>query len=278
MAHIKSVAEVVLERTDECVDVAAKDFSAAVRPIYGSNDQGRPEHIGSCVLLMVDGAPVLLTAAHVLDNNAKSTLYIGGETSLVQINGDFLATNKPGGCRADDHFDFAAQKLSSQTVCALGAVKYISEDELSSNTSDTTGHVYLVLGYPNTKNRKVKATGKCVLPQLWKYSSTHKPNPSLEAKLKIPSDSHYFLGFDKKHSKDASGTIVNSIDPTGISGGALIDLGNLANPKNLATSTQCKGRLAGLAIEFHATHRAIVATRLQTILQGLRGLNGRGDR
>lgn len=270
MAHIKSVAEAVLERTNECVDAATKRFSGAIRPIYGSNERGRPDHIGSCVLLMLDNAPVLLTAAHVLDHNGQSSLYVGGDDSLVQIEGDFLATTKREEGRAKDHFDFAARKLQKETVCALGNVTYITERDIVSTTADTTGHVYLALGYPNTKNRKLNAAAKYVCPQLWKYSSTHKPNQPLATKLGVLSDSHYFLGFDKKHSKDASGNIVNSIDPKGISGGALIDLGNLANPANLLGLTQCEGFLAGLLIEFHACDSTIVATRLQTILQGLR--------
>ncbi len=269
MAHIKSIEEVVLERTNECVDAATKKFSGAIRPIYGSNEQGRPDHIGSCVLLMIDNVPVLLTAAHVLDHNVHSTLYVGGN-SLIQIEGDFLATTKPEGERAKDHFDFAARKLQKETVCALGDVTYITERDILPSTDDTTGHVYLALGYPNTKNRKLNAAARYVCPQLWKYSSTHKPNQPLAVKLGALSDSHYFLGFDKKHSKDTSGNVINSIDPKGISGGALIDLGNLAHPANLSGSTLCGGLLAGLLIEFHASHSTIVATRLQTILQGLR--------
>lgn len=268
MAYIKSVGEVLLERIDECVDAASKHFSDAIRPIYLSNHQGIPEHIGSCVLLMVNKAPHLLTAAHVIDYAKEYNLYVAGESSLVKIEGDFLATAKPGGIRADDHFDFAVRRISSQTVSALGNVKYIPEYEQASSMGDPTGHIYLALGYPNSKNRKIKVAEKYVRPQLWKYSSTQKPNQALALKLGIHVDSHYFLGFNKKHSKDVCGNLVDSISPRGISGGALIDLGNLAHPANLNGSTP-QGLLTGLLIENHANYSTIVATSLEIILQGL---------
>jgi hypothetical protein len=270
MANIKSIPEALLERIDECVNKVTKDFSDSVRPIYGSNDQGRPVHIGSCVLLMLGEAPVLLTAAHLLDESSRSTLYIGGEKSLVQLDGDFFTSSKPGGSRANDHYDFAAHKLSSQAVSELGAVKYVQQKESSSNKDDTVGHVFLLLGYPNTKNRVIGTKENCVRPQLWKYWSTHKPSPSLTSKLKISGNEHYFIDFNKKQSSDALGAVVNSISPRGVSGGALVDMGNIASLSKLDASAHCQGHLAGLAIEFHASYCAIVATHIQVILQGLR--------
>ena len=219
---------------------------------------------------MLDESPVLLTAAHLLDESLRSNLYIGGEKSLVQIDGEFFASSKPSGARANDHYDFAAQRLSSQAVSELGAVKYIRQNELSSNKDDNTGRVFLLLGYPNTKNRVIGTKENSVRPQLWKYWSTHKLSPSLAAKLGISGDDHYFIDFSKKHSSDALGAVVNSISPRGVSVGALVDLGNIASLSKITESAHCQGNLAGLAIEFHANYCTIVATHIQVILQGLR--------
>jgi hypothetical protein len=64
---------------------------------------------------------------------------------------------------------------------------------------------------------------------------------------------------------------VNSVEPTGISGGALVDAGNLADPANLAPNAPCRGMLAGMLIEHHARHKAIVAIRIDSILRALWG-------
>jgi hypothetical protein len=50
---------------------------------------------------------------------------------------------------------------------------------------------------------------------------------------------HIFIGFDAKHSKDCDGNLVNSIAPRGISGGALVDVGNLGDPSNLPKDAEC---------------------------------------
>jgi len=48
---------------------AERAFRSSVRPVYRNSDaKSRPEHVGSCILLNVDGQPILSTAAHILDN------------------------------------------------------------------------------------------------------------------------------------------------------------------------------------------------------------------
>jgi hypothetical protein len=55
-----------------------------------------------------------------------------------------------------------------------------------------------------------------------------------------------------------------------MSGGAVIDLGKIADPAALAA--ECYPLLGGLFIEFHPDHGAIVATRLGPILQAIRDI------
>lgn len=165
-----------------------------------------------------------------------------------------------------DRYDFAVRKISPHTISALGSVKYITEHEISPATSGSDGHVYLALGYPNTRNKRIDSSGKSVRAELWMYSSTAKTNDSLARKLGMTGADHLFIGFDKKHSKDSSGRIINSIKPKGASGGALFDLGYLAHPDNLTKTPECKGLLAGMLIEYHPDHGSIVATRIGAIL------------
>jgi hypothetical protein len=61
---------------------------------------------------------------------------------------------------------------------------------------------------------------------------------------------------------------VNSLKPTGISGGALIDLGNLADLDRLAEPGSA-GRLVGLLIEHRTRHKAMVAMRMTTIIRAI---------
>jgi hypothetical protein len=55
-----------------CSDHAATQCHKTARPIYvNSLDKPRPKHVGSCILLEIDGVRVLSTAAHTADWTRK---------------------------------------------------------------------------------------------------------------------------------------------------------------------------------------------------------------
>jgi hypothetical protein len=87
-------------------------------------------------------------------------------------------------------------------------------------------------------------------------------------KLRITGEDHIFIGFNPKHSKDSIGNLVNSIDPTGISGGTLVDLGNLADPKNLGPENECRPHLVGLLIEKYPGY--LVSTKIEVVIRASR--------
>ena len=71
---------------------------------------------------------------------------------------------------------------------------------------------------------------------------------------------------DRKGREAADGSVVNSISPRGISGGAVFDGGNLADPDNLRPNAHMWRRLAAIVIEYHPEHNRIVTTRVRLIL------------
>lgn len=270
MKLIKTVGEIVIERANEAAKAALKEYASAIRPIYASTSQGRPEPIGSCILVNITGTPIFLTAAHVIDESNHASLYIGGESSLVPINGDFLSTDNPQKDRRKDRYDFAAWKLPQQVTTELGHVKYIGEHEFDINSDRPEGYLYLVIGYPITKNRNIDPVSKSVKTQYWSYYSTVKNDTALKEKLGITGHEHILIGFNKKHSLDSAGRIINSISPRGVSGGALVNLGNVAHPKYSGGTVDCKPLLAGLYIEFHKSHGTFVSTKIQTVVRALK--------
>lgn len=66
-----------------------------------------------------------------------------------------------------------------------------------------------------------------------------------------------------------AGNRANSIRLNGVSGGAVINIGNLAKPEILAENQDPTSKLAGLFIEFYKAEKAIVATRIQSILAAI---------
>jgi hypothetical protein len=269
MGGIKSVQEAERDRINECIDVVCNRFESAVRPVYGSNDRKLATHIGSATLLKLGGTPLIGMAAHVVDENKHTALYVGGETHLIPIEASFEITSLPPGGRNEDRYDFAVAKLSPATFSELGNVGYIADDDLLLHDALTRGHLYVLLGYPNSKNKKIDHANKVARSELWKYGSHAGPHKALEAKLKVSGKTHLFIGFDRQHSRAADGRVVNSIGPRGISGGAVFDAGNVADPDNLRPDAHIRGRLAAIVIEYHPQYGRIVATRIGVVLDAI---------
>ena len=274
MSEIKTAGELSVELGEICLEVAKSRFKEAVRPIYCSTAQGSPVHEGSCVLLELEGKHVLLTAAHVIDagKNNDSTLYVGGEHSLLKIEGEFWVTEPIAGNRMKDRYDFAAGVMSDEFVRDMGNVCYISQADIAPDTSKHDGRIYSIIGYPNTKNKSVDKRKYSVQSTRWHYFSTHKSSPALLEKLNVTGEDHIFIGYDKKRSKDPMGRLVGSVSTHGVSCGAVFDLGNFSDPKIYATDFQYTPRLAGIFIEFHYQYHATVAIKIAVILNILKAL------
>ncbi|RJG02272.1 hypothetical protein [Noviherbaspirillum sedimenti] len=272
MSEIKTAGELGTELGEHCLEVAKDRFKEAIRPIYCSTAQGTPVHEGSCVLLKIDGKHVLLTASHVIDAHKinDTTLYVGGEHSLLKIEGEFWATEAKAGNRLKDRYDFAAYLMPDKFVTDMGNVQYISQDEIAPDRTDHHGRLYSIIGYPNTKNKSIDRKNYSVQSIRWHYFSTHQDSPDLLKKLSVTGEDHIFVGYDRKQSKDSNGILVGSVSTRGVSGGAVFDLGNFANPTNYARDVKCTPRLAGIFIEFHHEHHATVTTKIGVILKALR--------
>jgi hypothetical protein len=168
---------------------AERDFRSAIRPMYRNSDaKPRPEHIGSCILLKVDGQRVLSTAAHILDNLTEGwSLYVGGagSTRPVLIRGGVLGvTRKPGSNRHRDHFDCGFWRMPDQAVGELGVVDFLDASRLSDNRPDFDRRYYMAMGYRLAANKKAvdhraKTIGNC----LSSYSGSVVEIPKLAKKL-----------------------------------------------------------------------------------------------
>lgn len=261
---IKTVQEIVRERMNEAASAAKAHFRDAVRPIYGATDQGEPSHIGSALLLDLPEGQYLLTAAHVIDWNRETTLYIGADR-FAQLEFDALATTSPEGDRRKDHADFAIAPLNADLVASLQHAKFVTEAEISKSAASSDGRIYTCLGYPNSKNKINRNNGMRVVPSLLPYTSVGRPASHLPASAN--DDHHILVDYNAKYSRDEYGNKVGTIAQKGCSGGAIIDVGRIS-PDTLSADFDPK--LAAVFIEAHAQQKVIVGTRLAVILATLR--------
>lgn len=272
MAMIETLEQAILRRREECTNEASHDFSSAVRPIYASLDGRHLESIGSSLLLNIDRNDYVITAAHIIDWINTHAIYIGGTlgTEPVQIDGTPVATTAPNGDREQDRFDFAFCKIPEEAKKRLGAVHFIDESRISRNQASAENRYFLVMGYPIVKNDKmIDFSHKTIGTLLSKYTGGVNNSSGLAKKLGVSGDEHFFITF-KKFAVTDDGNQVRSFKPKGISGGALVDLGNFATIEKFDPKSKCVGMLSGMIIEHHPEHQALVAIRIEYIVKEIR--------
>ena len=272
MSVIESLQQTIVHQLQECSEEAARVFHSSVRPIFASLDGTRPELIGSCFLLYVDGTKYVVTAAHIVDWTATHAIYVGGTvgTQPVQIVGEIKSTREPSGGRKNDKFDCAFWKVSADAERELGAVTFLDDSRVSRNQVSRENRFYLSMGYPVSRNKgNISNAKRTIQTALSKYTGQIEEIPALAKKLNVSGAEHFFLKF-AKFSGTANGEKVSSFKPQGVSGGALIDLGNFATIEKFSPGSKHAGYLSGMMIEHHPDHRALVAVRIEYVLNAIR--------
>lgn len=254
---------------NECSDALAKKYLQSVKAIYGATENGKPDHIGSCVLLEYQGKNILVTAAHVIDQNKFTSLYVSGETNLVQIKGNCLITSAPNGDRDKDKFDFSILPISKELALAIGNAYFIPEIEWETQELPENERCCLALGFPNSRNKKSDPVKNHIILEPFVYTSTIKRDPTLLEEINFSPSDHYLLDFCSKHSKDSNGKITNSICPKGVSGGGLFLIENMAKPESYRPESECQGKFLGILIEQKKNKKVLVITRVSTIARAL---------
>jgi hypothetical protein len=285
---IELLADSEQRRLREIATQAAEDFHDSVLAIYGSSAATNrlPEHIGSCILLDIDGTPVVATAAHIADKIPEgTTLFVAGPTrpQLVPIlSGDIKTTIPPRGDRELDHSDSAYWRIPADVVVNLGAANFLGPSRLAYNRAPLERRYYTALGYAVSRNDPLidhEQRSIASIPSM--YTSNAGLDPALERKLRMKlgasGDEHIFMRYPKE-AQDADGATMKTFYPEGLSGGAFLDLGDFTSCEIYAGDTKHRARLAAVIIEYHEKkYRALVAVKIGPIVNGIRNALQRGS-
>lgn len=184
-----------LDPRDRFTRQAEREFRASVRPVYRNSESNpRPEHIGSCLLLKIDGVPIVVTAAHIMDQRTEYTLYIAGlpGTRPVPVLGGVTASAlKREEGRTSDHFDTAMWIPPDQAVKRLGAVTFLNNSRISPIRKPSSGRLYTALGYPVSRNKKAVDHVACsISTRVSMYAAHVDGMPELASKLRVTGCDH----------------------------------------------------------------------------------------
>ncbi len=216
-----------LDPRDRFTLQAEKDFRASVRPIYSiKHIETRPEHIGSCLLLKIDGIAVVSTAAHIMDQLAEGPVFVGsaiGASLVPMVDGTIRSTTAPQGNRRLDHVDCAFLVPPSSAIAAMGSVEFLDESRFSRELP-TPSTLYTAFGYPVSRNKKaIDHPAKTIDTRISMYTANVEAMPDLATKLGVSGEEHFFLSFEER-SFSGDGATQNTFSPKGLSGGALLRL------------------------------------------------------
>src|SRR5579863_7186102 len=110
----QSAAIAEMERVlRENLGAAERRIQHAVCPIYGCDDRGKHYLIGSSLLLSFGDKLLLVTAAHVLDWNKDTSLYVAGPAKPTLIKSDSYRTQPPKAGRDEDLADVGIIDVSN---------------------------------------------------------------------------------------------------------------------------------------------------------------------
>jgi hypothetical protein len=263
---MKLLKDILNEDIDEQSITAAHEYLPSVRPIYTVNDRFGPELKASCVLFNVVNANFLITAGHVFDNLEGSAIYIGGEKRLIQIKGQYVRT-KPKGNSENDKYDLAYVEIDAETLSEIGNVRFLHSDELDPNDIAAKGHLYLILGYPATKNERIDYENHKTLLRPYIYSA-NSPELIVYKRLDVLEESHILVNFDRKRTTNRSYEISTAPKPHGLSGGGIWRIRDYSDVASL--SGPYPKKLVGIVIEGHPMQKVIMGVRISCVIEAIK--------
>jgi hypothetical protein len=138
---IKSAGEILANEIGQAVE----RLSTCVTPIFDVNERGEAELLGSAVLIELGGSEFLCTANHVVEANAKSTLYIDGPSKMEVLEGEFSVSKE---------HDVAVLKLTDGQIKLLKKYSRLKADKIGSQTQILACKYVELVGFPETKIEK----------------------------------------------------------------------------------------------------------------------------
>jgi len=181
-----------------------------------------------------------------------------------------MTTLMPAAGRKSDPIDVGFWIPPPAALDALGAVDFLNASRISLGVQPSRDRLYTAFGYPLSRNKKrIDHSERRISTGISMYTADAENMPKLAAKLGVSGAGHLFLRFNK-YSFDADGEHANTFGPRGLSGGALLDLGEFASAKSFKRESIGNAQLSGMIIEYHSDHGALVAVRIEVVIETIR--------
>jgi hypothetical protein len=184
--------------------------------------------------------------------------------------GEISSNHTSRGDRQLDHLDCAYREISANDAADLGPVEFLRESRMSHNRVPPERRVYTAFGYAVSRNKNsIDRRTRSIANRLSMYTGHVAEVPALAAKLPRSDEGHLLLNFEKR-AHTTNGERVNAFGPRGLSGVALLDLGDFTSPAIYAPDSQHRATLSGMLIEHWDEHHVMVVVKIGAIVEGIR--------
>lgn len=255
----------VQEKVDLSIEIA-KVIADHTIQFFKSDDNGEPTPYGSGVLIELDNKFFMVTASHVIAENPKDLFTILPNKRL-RLGGTLLTAPLPdSGKREDDKIDIAIMELAESVVQDLShSFKFIQSSNIDINHKVAYEFKYLLLGYPETKTKKVWNKPE-IVAKIFHFMSLPDLNFDF-LKFGFEHFTHIAIQFEGKGVSWKTGKKKASPILNGISGSGLWYFKNFPAEKSIETY-----QLVGIVIEqvYKRDHKAIIATKIGFVTEIIR--------
>jgi hypothetical protein len=254
-AHLEKAAA---RRAEEQRQLAERT-QRCVLPLFVEDAHGRPDRIGSCVLVRLHSDHYAFTAAHVLRQAGTSRLGAPAGGTLLPLPWSAAWTSSNGDTRDIGVLALPASTLGVFEQCVFLSGREIDENDLPDDDAITS--FYFVLGYPASR-RQTKISHPAHQVRLKSFHCNTSPVDAAEyVHENLAQADHILLDFDHKDIA-IRGARVTPPRLQGVSGGGVFHI----------TRNTMQGPLVAIATENPQNSRLVVDTRLKHFLAAARGL------
>jgi hypothetical protein len=244
----------------------AERLQESVVPLFIDDRGGRPDRIGSCVLVRLDSGLFAFTAAHVIREAGNARLFAPSEG-----RGGKLLPLPP--CKAHlssseihNDLDVGVLVLSARQLGSFQRRVFLAGTEIDLNDQpDDQGlaSFYFVLGYSALRTQVKLSRAERQIHQQSFHCSTNPVDAAEYPQEEMSQADHVLLDFDHKEIVIGRRR-VNPPKLQGVSGGGIFHISRQTN----------QGPLVAIATQNRRNSRLIVGTRIKHFLAVVRELKG----
>jgi hypothetical protein len=241
----------------------AQRLRESVAPLF-IIDRGKPDRIGSCVLIRLDSDFFAFTAAHVVRAAESAHFFVPSEGrggKLIPLPPYTAHLSSQG---RDNDLDVGVLALKERQLGPFQRRVFPAGTQIDKNDrpdDQSLESLYLVLGYSASRTQvKVSRTERQIHQQSFRCS-THPVLAAEYAQERMSPADHIRLDFDYKEIK-VEGSRVSPPKLQGVSGGGIFHISR--KPRD--------GPLVAIATQNRRTSRLIVGTRIKHFLAMVREL------